>query len=123
MSKHSSATGALDGFFAVVREQADKDPAFAAKLLSALNIPVEVIVETPADVKAKMLHLDPYVIAKDGYEHFRSIFTPLKDAQRKAIIKHYNIADLPTGSGAPKGEALIEILWEGAQSKRKRSGV
>lgn len=123
MTKHSSATAALDGFFAIIREHADGDPAFAAKLLAALNIPVEVNVTTPADVKAKMLHLDPYVVAKDGYEKFRNVFTPLKDAQRKAIIKHYNIADLPTGAGAPKGEALIDILWEGAQSKRKRAGV
>lgn len=123
MTKHSSPLGALDSFFAVIREQADRDPAFASKLLTALNIPVEVIVETPADVKLKMLHLDPYVIAKDGYEKFRSVYVPLSDKSRRDIIKFYNVADLPTGKGAPKGEELIEILWNGAESKRKRTGV
>ena len=123
MTKHSSPLGALDSFFSVIREQADRDPAFASKLLTALNVPVEVIVETPADVKLKMLHLDPYVLAKEGYEKFRSVYVPLSDKSRRDIIKHYNVADLPTGKGAPKGEQLIDILWTGAESKRKRTGA
>ena len=107
----------------MIREQADRDPAFASKLLTALNVPVEVIVETPADLKLKMLHLDPYVLAKEGYEKFRSVYVPLSDKSQRDIIKHYNVADLPTGKGAPKGEQLTDILWTGAESKRKRTGA
>lgn len=117
--KQTSAIGALDAFFATVRRHADDNPAFAAELVQALSIPIEVVVETPADVKAKMLFLDPIVIAARGYDAFRETYVPLKDPQRKAIIKHYNLADLPS-KGGPKGEDLIGIMWEAARSKRAR---
>jgi hypothetical protein len=121
--RNSSAVGALDQFFSVIRQKAAHDPDFAASLISALNIPFEIVIETPADVKSKMLYLDPYVIAAKGYEQFRGVYGQLKDPQKKAIIKYYDIADLPTGRGAPKGEELVDILWQGAQSKRKRLGL
>lgn len=112
-----SPTASLDAFFAVVRRYADENPTFAAELVDALGVPIDVTVETPADVKAKMLFLDPVVIAGKGLDEFRNVFVPLKDAQRKAIIKHYNLADLPT-KGGPKGDELIEIMWKAAQSRR-----
>lgn len=118
--KRVSAVGALDAFFAVVRRHADDNPTFAAELVQALSVPIEVTVETPADVKAKMLFLDPVVIAGKGYDAFREVFVPLKDPQKKAIIKHYNLADLPS-KGGPKGDELVGLIWEAARSKRARS--
>lgn len=115
--KRVSAIGALDAFFATVRRHADENPAFASELVQALSIPIEVTVETPADVKAKMLFLDPVVIAGQGYDVFRQTFVPLKDPQKKAIIKHYNLADLPS-KGGPKGDELVGIMWEASRSRR-----
>jgi hypothetical protein len=116
-NKRTSAVGALDAFFAVVRRYADSDSAFAAELVDALGVPIELNIESPADVKAKMLFLDPVVIAGQGLDKFRNVFAPMTDVQRKAIIKHYNLADLPS-KGAPKGEALVKLMWDGALSRR-----
>lgn len=118
--KRVSAIGALDAFFATVRRYADDNPAFASELVQALSIPIEVTVETPADVKAKMLFLDPVVIAGRGYDAFRETFVPLKDPQKRAIIKHYHLADLPS-KGGPKGDELVGIMWEAARSRRGKA--
>lgn len=120
--RHSSALGALDAFFTAVRSQAERDSVFAAELVQALSVPIEIKVETPADVVANMLHLDPVVIAGRGYEVFREVFVPIPDASKKKIIKHYNLADPTTltGRGSPRGEALVDLLWEAASAKRAR---
>ena len=118
--KRISPVGALDAFFATVRRHADSNPSFAAELVQALSVPISITVETPADVKAKMLFLDPVIVAGNGYDAFREIFVPLKDAQKKAIIKHYNLADLPS-KGGPKGDELVGVMWEAARSRMARA--
>jgi hypothetical protein len=119
---HSSAIGALDAFWAIIRRQAERDPAFAAEIAKALTVPIELTIETSADVQASMPLLDPIVIAGRGLDDFLSTFTPLKDADLKKIIKAYNLAssDAITGKTAPKGKALVHLMWEAAAAQRKR---
>lgn len=119
---HASALGALDAFWATVRRQAERDPAFAAQLTSALGVPVEVTISNGADVTASMPFLDPFVIAGRGLDDFRSTFGQMKDADLKKIIRAYNLAppEMVTGKGAPKGAALVTLMWEAAAAQRKR---
>ncbi len=122
MNSHSSALGALDAFWDVLRRQAERDPAFAAELTKALNIPVEVKIETSADVQGAMPFLDPFVVAGKGLDHFRQTFGQIKDADLRKIIKAFNLApaEATTGKGAPKGAALVTLMWEAASAQRRR---
>lgn len=122
MTNHSSVLGALDAFWATLRRQAERDPTFASQLANSLSIPVDIKIESSADVTSAMPHLDPVVIAGRGLDEFRSVFGRLKDADLRKIIKAYNLApsEAISGKGAPKGEALVAILWDAAQSQRKR---
>lgn len=118
----TSTLAALDGFFAAVRRKADEDPDFAAVLAKELCIPIEVVVAEPADVRKKILFLDPVVVVGQGIDKFREVFAKLTDPQKRQVIKHYNLADPETlkGKGSPKGEALFDILWEGALARRQK---
>lgn len=122
MTSHSSALGALDAFWDVLRRQADRDPAFAAELTKALAIPVEIRLETSADVQRAMPFLDPFVVAGRGLDHFRQTFNQMKDADLRKIIKAFNLApaEAITGKGAPKAAALVALMWEAASAQRRR---
>ena len=122
MNSHSSALGALDAFWDVLRRQAERDPAFAAELTKALNIPVEVKIETSADVQGAMPFLDPFVVAGKGVDHFRQTFGQIKDADLRKIIRAFNLApaEATTGKGAPKDAALVTLMWEAASAQRRR---
>jgi hypothetical protein len=118
----SNPQQALDAFFDVIRRRVGDDPTFAAELISALNVPVELQIQTSADVGANMTFLDPFVIAGKGVDDFRQTFGPLKDADLRRIIRAFNLAspDSLTGKGAPKGAALVTLMWEAASAQRKR---
>lgn len=122
MTPHSSALGAMDAFWSIVRRQAERDPAFAAEIAKALGVPIELRIETSADVQGAMPLLDPVVIAGKGLDVFRQTFTPLKDVDLKKIIKGYNLApaDAITGKTAPKGKALVDLMWTASASQRRR---
>lgn len=116
---HSSALGALDAFWATVRRQAERDPAFAAQLITTLGIPVQLSV---TDVSAAMPFLDPFVIAGKGLDEFRATFGQIPDADLKKIIKAFNLAppEMLKGKGSPKGAALVTLMWDAASAQRKR---
>lgn len=120
-----SPLSALDAFFAVVRARAERDPEFAAELAKACNFPIEVRVDTPTDMKAALPFLDPIALAGRGAETFRAVFGVLKDADKRRVIKHYDLASAETlkGPPAPKGEALYDLLWDGATARRRRIGL
>ena len=122
MTSHSSAVGALDALWAIIRRQAERDPTFAAEMVKALTVPIEISIETSADIQGAMPLLDPIIIAGKGLDAFLTTFTPLKDADLKRIIKAYNLAspDAITGKTAPKGKALVQLMWAAASSQRKR---
>jgi hypothetical protein len=122
MTKHTSALDALEAFFAAVRRQAETDADFAAEILTALQVPLEVHINTASDVQKNMLFLDPVVHAGKGLDEFRKTFGSLSDAEKKKIIKAYNLApaDALQGKGGPKGMELVDLMWEAATEKRRR---
>lgn len=119
---HASALGALDAFWATVRRQAERDPAFASQLTAALGVPVQIVISNSADVTAAMSYLDPFVIAGKGLDEFRATFGPIADADLKKIIKAFNLAppEMLKGKGSPKGAALVTLMWDAASAQRKR---
>lgn len=122
MSSHSSAKDALEAVFSTIRRQVDRDPAFGAELISALQIPVQIKIENSAGVQAALLFLDPVVIAGQGLDEFLKVFGSMKDPDKKKVIKAYNLASAEelTGRDAPKGRALVELMWNAACAQRKR---
>jgi hypothetical protein len=122
MNSHSSSLGAMDAFWSVIRRQAERDPTFAAELAKALAVPIELHIETSADVQAAMPLIDPVVTAGKGLDTFRQTYLPLKDVDLKKIIKAYNLApaDAIKGKTAPRGKALVDLMWTAAASQRKR---
>lgn len=119
-TERTSALEALDDFFRTVRAQAETDPGFAAALVHSLNIPIRFEVEASGVDKA-LPYLDPIVIAGQGLDEFRRVFRPLSDANLRKLIIAFNIApkDKVPAKG-PKGEALVQLLWEGASVLRRR---
>lgn len=122
MKSHSSAVDALEAVFASIRRQAERDPSFAAELISALQIPVEVKIEGANGVQGAMLYLDPVVIAGKGLDEFLSVFGAMKDPEKKKVIRAYNLAapESLSGKDAPKGPALVELMWTAARAQRER---
>lgn len=122
MTSHKSALDALEAFFSTVRRQVERDPAFAAEMLRSLAVPVEIHVQGGAGVQAAMLLLDPVIIAGKGLDEFRKVFGAMKDTDKKKVIVTYNLAPADTlkGRDAPKGEALVELMWQAAKAKRDR---
>lgn len=119
---HNNPMDALESLFDTIRRQVERDPAFGAALLSALQVPVQIRIENSAGVTGAMLFLDPVVIAGQGLDEFLKVFGAMKDPDKKKVIKAYNLAaaeDL-AGRGAPKGDALVELMWKAACAKRKR---
>jgi hypothetical protein len=55
-------------------------------------------------------------------DEFRSIFSKLKDADLIRIIKVYNLAppEMIAGRTAPKGPALVTLMWDAASAQRTR---
>ena len=70
MTSHKSAVDALEAAFATIRRQAERDPEFAAELVSSLKIPVEIHIDGPQGVQGAMLFLDPVVVAGKGLDEF-----------------------------------------------------
>lgn len=118
--ERSSALEALDGFFRAVRSQAESDPKFAATLVRELGIPIRFEFETSGLDKA-MPYLDPILIAGQGLDEFRRAFRPLPDAVLRRLVVAFNIAPKEKVSAkGPKGEALVQLMWEGASVIRRR---
>jgi hypothetical protein len=119
---HLNALAALDAFWNVVREKADHDAAFAAKLVTALSIPIQFHVDTPPDAEgyARIASfIEPRVVAKQGEVRFREIFSAFTDAQKKGVIRNFNLAS-PDAITGKRGAALVDIMWEAAASQAKR---
>ena len=124
MTSYSHPIEALDEFFRVIRRQADADPTFAAELAKAIGVPLKIEVEQKGLTKA-LPYLDPVIIAGQGLDEFRNVFRPLSDANLRKIIIHFNIADKDSVSAKAgvKGEALLDILWKGAEARRRQVGA
>ncbi len=101
---------ALDGFFAVVREEAVRNPAFGARLLNALGFTVEYRGAIAGEV------VDPIALVRQGQEKFRATFLTFDDKTLKKILADHGLAS-KTDIGKRKGPALVELLWERAETK------
>lgn len=103
-------TKALDEFFAVVRDQAVRNPAFGASLLEALNVQVIYHGDAAAEV------IDPVALVRQGQEEFRKTFLSFDDKQVKKFLTDFSLAS-KTDIGKLKGPALVELLWDRASTK------
>ena len=109
-AKQIEASKALDGFFAVVREEAVRNPVFGARLLDALGVTVEYRGTVVGDV------VDPIALVRQGQEKFRATFLTFDDKTLKKVLNDHGLAS-KTDIGKRKGPALVELLWERAEAK------
>ena len=104
---------ALDRFFAIVRQEAVRNPGFGARLLDALN--VQVLYQ--GDVAAEVI--DPVGLVGHGQEEFRKIFLGFDDKRLTKFLKDFDLAS-KTDIGRRKGPALVDLLWERASTKHEQ---
>ena len=105
-------TKALDEFFAVVRQEAVRNPAFQARLLEALKVNVVWQGEGVAEV------IDHIALVKQGHDKFRKTFLSFDDKTLKKLLADHGLAS-KTDIGKQKGPALVELMWDRAQTKRQ----
>ena len=101
---------ALDGFFAVVRQEAIRNPSFGARLLDALN--VQVLYQGDAAVEV----IDPIALVRLGQKEFRSTFLGFDDKTLKKFLTGFSLAST-TELKKLSVPALVELLWQRASSK------
>lgn len=105
-------TKALDQFFAVVREEAIRNPAFGARLLEALNVQVIYHGDAAAEV------VDPVALVRQGPEVFRKTFLGFDNKKLKKVLKDFGLAS-QTDIGRLGGPQLVELLWKRASTKHE----
>ena len=115
--RHIDAAAALDRLFSVVRQEAQDNPKFAARLLAALDVQVLFRGAEAAD------SVDPLQVALQGPDEFRKTFLSFTPAQLKTMIKEFNLATPADLRGKSKGPQLVEVMWAGALSKIRDRGL
>ncbi len=109
-SEPVEASKALDEFFAVVRQEAVRNPTFGARLLEALNVQVLYQGDNAAEV------LDPIALVRQGHEAFRSTLLSFDDKTLKKFLQDHGLAS-KSDIGKLRGPALVELLWQRASTK------
>ncbi|HVX34765.1 MAG TPA: hypothetical protein VHC71_00930 [Hyphomicrobium sp.] len=115
MSNQVSPGEALERLFEVIREEAVANPAFARRLLDAVD--VTVIFSGPDAVKVA----DPILAAaRSDYATFRESFLSFTEKDLKSLIKGFVLATDEQIKGVktkPKQSGLVDLMWEGAHRK------
>jgi hypothetical protein len=117
MSKQIEPAEALDRFFAVVRQEANDNPNFAARLLNALG--ANVVFRGDAAVTS----VDPLQVALRGHEEFRATFLSFSVKDLKTIVKDFGLATPTDMKGKGKAPQIVELMWAGASAKIKDRGI
>jgi hypothetical protein len=115
VSNQVSPGEALERLFEVIREEAVANPAFARRLLDAVDI--TVVFSSPDAVKVA----DPILAAARGdYATFRESFLSFTEKDLKGLIKGFALATDEQIKGVktkPKQSGLVDLMWEGANRK------
>lgn len=121
-SSHETALDALEGFWNVIRDKANTDPAFARALVTALNIPIAFEIQPPLDAETfKAVHpfISPRAMVGQGEEKFREFFNALTDPQKRTVIRNHNFASAEAVKTV-KGTVLVDVLWKAAKAQADR---
>jgi len=114
-----SATEALDRMFAVIREEASKNPVFARRLLDAAGVTVAF------QGKEAIAALDPVVLAQRTDQiAFRESLMALPEADLKNMLTNFGLAtkeEIKRVSTRPKKIGYVELIWQGARLKAGKS--
>lgn len=103
---------ALDVLFAVIKEEAAANPAFARRMLTAMGIRVSF---TGSDGTATA---DPILVAATyDYTEFREMFLTFSEKELQVLLKGFGLATAEDLKGVkkPKKDGFIELMWEGAK--------
>lgn len=114
-SEPLTATEALDRIFAVIREEAGKNPVFARRLLDAAGVTVAF------QGKDAITALDPVVLAqRTDQVAFRESLMALPEADLKNMLTNFGLAtkeEIKRVSTRPKKIGYVELVWQGARLK------
>lgn len=112
---------ALDRLFAVIRQEAAANPAFARRMLEAVG--VTVVFSGPEATVAS----DPILVAaRDDYAAFRESFLGFTEKDLKALIRGHGLATEEQVKGVtskPRQAGLVELMWDGARRKLRDRSV
>ncbi|MGE0855385.1 MAG: hypothetical protein AB7E80_05120 [Hyphomicrobiaceae bacterium] len=106
---------ALERLFAVIRDEASRNPTFARRMLDAVGTPVRFLGSEAASA------VDPILTAaRNEFPTFREMFDTFSDKELKALIKGFGLAtdqQVKAVKTKPKKIGLIELMWDGAKRK------
>lgn len=113
-SRQVSPAEALDGIFAVIREEALANPRFARRLLDAAGVRVAFM---GAEAVAAA---DPVIAAANhDYASFLAMFSTFSEGDLKKILSASGLATAEDIKRAPrpKKTSYIDLMWRGAKQK------
>lgn len=116
--KGLSAVDYIDRFFDELRTEVRANPKLAARLVKALGGNVVFEEEAKADVAS------PYALAAGPKQRFYSIYSGLKPAEIKKVLRQHNLATTVDMNGKTPSQ-LVDMLYERASMKmsERRSSV
>lgn len=113
-TRQVSPAEALDGIFAVIREEALANPRFARRLLDAAGVRVAF---TGADA---VTAADPVIVAANhDYASFLAMFSSFSEGDLKKMAAASGLATAEDIKRAPKPKktAYVDLMWRGAKQK------
>lgn len=103
---------ALTKLFHVVRQEALSNPEFARRMLDAVGYTVEFRGDEA------LAAVDPVLVAKRGYDEFRSTFLSMKAKDLKKIGKDFSLIESHETTKKSVLQ-LVDLLWERASERRR----
>ena len=100
----------LDRFFDVLRDEVRTNPQFAARLVKTLGGNVVFEDEAKAEIT------NPIILAAGDKMRFYSVYSPMKVADIKKVLKDNNLATKVDMNGKTPAQ-LVDMLYERAASK------
>ncbi len=117
----------LQSFFAVILEEAEKNPEFARRLFAAVAAtePVEKqAVTTPSGLRRRRRRspavLDPFSAYEAGEERLREGLAALNVEQLKDIVSEYSMDSARLALKWKKPERLIELIVLTVKTRLKK---
>jgi hypothetical protein len=105
-----SAVEYIDRFFDELRAEVRSNPKLAARLVKALG--GEVVFES--DAKAEVS--SPYQLAAQGKQRFYAVYSAMKAADIKKVLRQNNLATTVDMNGKTPAQ-LVDMLYDRAAMK------